>query len=251
MLSNWDCFSLYVYDGGIMGIVLGARLETIADMLGRFDTIADIGSDHGRLAVALLQQKNANRVIASDISALSLRKARELSANCGMEAQIDLRVADGLSGLEKGEADALVIAGMGGSLIANILATSIEIAKSTKRIVMQPMRGTADLRFYLHHSGFRILDERIVREAGRYYQLIAACYGEPEPIPAWFPQCVYTYGWVMVQKRDPLLLPLLLKNKAGHLKRLEKAQKDGVAPESLLDELKNLDLLIELMEGYL
>ena len=240
--------SRYVYDGGIMGIVLGARLATIADMLGHFDTVADIGSDHGRLAVALLQQKNATRVIASDISALSLNKARELSANCGVEAQIDLRVADGLSGLTKGEADALVIAGMGGALIANILAASVEITRSAKRIVMQPMRGTEDLRFYLHHNGFRILDERIVREAGRYYQLIAACSGEPEPIPAWFPQGVYTYGWVTAQKRDPMLLPLLLKNRAGHLKRLERAQKAGASPETLLKELQKLDLLIGLME---
>jgi tRNA (adenine22-N1)-methyltransferase len=231
-----------------MGIVLGERLSAIADMLGIFDTVADIGSDHGRLAAALLQAGKVKRVIASDISSLSLNKARSLAAACGLENRIDIRTADGLKGLKENEAAALVIAGMGGTLILKLLAASPKIAQSAKRIVMQPMRGTAELRFYLHHNGFRIVDERIAYEAGRYYQLIAAQFGEPEPIPESFPKGVYKFGWVTVQKRDPLLLPLLNRYKAGHLKKLKKAEASGTAPEALMKELNELEALICLME---
>ncbi|HWS30088.1 MAG TPA: class I SAM-dependent methyltransferase [Clostridia bacterium] len=231
-----------------MGIVLGARLDAIADMLGSFDTVADIGSDHGRLAVALLQTGKAKRVIASDISDLSLNKARKLAAVCGLTNRIDIRVADGLKGLNENEADALVIAGMGGTLIARLLSVSPEIAQSVKRIAMQPMRGTDELRYYLHHNGFRIVDERIAYEAGRYYQLIATQYGEPESIPENFPKGVYKFGWVTAQKRDPLFIPLLNRYKAGHLRRLKKAEAAGIIPKTLVKELDELNALIRLME---
>ena len=231
-----------------MGIVLGARLDAIADMLGTFDTVADIGSDHGRLAAALLQTGKAKQVIASDISSLSLEKAHALAATCGLETRIEIRTADGLKGLKENEVDALVIAGMGGTLIAKILSASPKIAQSAKRIVMQPMRGTAELRYYLHHNGFRIVDERIAYEAGRYYQLIAAQFGEPQTIPESFPKGVYKFGWVMVQKRDPLLLPLLNRYKDGHLKKLNKAEAAGTGPEASVKELNELEALISLME---
>ncbi|MCE5235882.1 MAG: class I SAM-dependent methyltransferase [Eubacteriales bacterium] len=231
-----------------MGIVLGARLSAVADMLGAFHTVADIGADHGRLAVALLQTGQAARAIASDISDKSLDKARELAAACNMESRLSVRTADGLSGLAKNEADALVIAGMGGALIARILADSPEVAQNAERIMMQPMRGTAELRYYLHHNGFRILDERIAFEAGRYYQLIAARFGEPEAIPENFPEGVYKFGWVMAQKRDKNLLPLLRRYRAGHVKRLEKAQRAGVVPETLVKELDQLDALMRFTE---
>ncbi len=231
-----------------MGIVLGARLAAILDMLGTRKTVADIGADHGRLAVALLQQQRAQRVIASDISDLSLHKARSLARTCNMEALMDFRVADGLTGLQQNEADALVLAGMGGALIARIFETSPEIAQTAGRIVMQPMRGTAELRYYLHHNGFCIEDERIVCESGRYYQILAARYGEPEEIPEGFPEGVYKFGWVMVQKRDPLLLPLLLRYIAGHKKRLQKAQSAGAAPKALIEELEQLEALARMLE---
>ena len=232
-----------------MAIVLGARLDAVAEMLGDWDAAADIGADHGRLAVALLQRGQAKRVIASDISDLSLNKARELAAVCGVEERLSIRTADGLKGLQKAEAGALAIAGMGGALIARILGGSPEIARSAERIVMQPMRGTAELRYYLRHNGFRIEDERVVYETGRYYQLIAARFGEPEPIPEGFPEGVYKFGWVMAQKREPLLFPLLQRYRAGHLKRLEKAKKAGVVPEALVRELEQLDALLRFTEG--
>ena len=97
-----------------MYVHLRPRLNRALDMLRGSQTVADIGSDHGRLAVALLQQGAAERVIACDISAPSLEKARALCGRCGLGGRMDFRVADGLGGLHPGEADALVMAGMGG-----------------------------------------------------------------------------------------------------------------------------------------
>lgn len=231
-----------------MGIVLGARLDGLLDMLAAFECVADIGCDHGRLSVALLQREKALRVIACDISAPSLEKARALSVLCGAGEKISLRLGDGLACLKQNEADALVIAGMGGALIARFLKNSEAVARSAKRIVMQPMRGAAELRRFLYENGYRIESERLVFEAGRYYQLIAASSGTPGEIPNGFPPDYYGFGVLMAQNRDPLLLPLLNRYKAGHLKRLDRAKRKGVVPGALVKELDALDALLRFTE---
>lgn len=102
---------------------------------------ADIGCDHGRLSVALLQQGRADRVIASDISAPSLQKATELAALCGLGSRLTTVLSDGMAHLGPDEADAIAICGMGGELIARILEASLPAAKNARCITMQPHAG--------------------------------------------------------------------------------------------------------------
>ena len=165
-----------------MQVHLRPRLAAAASFLCGFRTVADIGSDHGRLAVALLQQSSATRVIASDISADSLTKARALALRCGVsEEQLAFSVSDGLSHLAPGEADALVFAGMGGELIARLLEEGTAVAQAAECIVMQPMGGTLELRRFLLEQGYSLVDEQLVLDAGRYYQIIAAKPGSGQP----------------------------------------------------------------------
>jgi len=207
---------------------------------------ADIGCDHGRLSVALLQQGRTNRVTASDISGPSLEKARLLAQKCGLSERMDTVVSDGISHLFMGSADAIIIAGMGGELIARILGTALDVAHSAKAIVMQPMRGVEELRLFLRENRFRITDERLVLDAGRIYQIILATPGEPDSIPSWFPEDEYSLGHMMFEKDDPLLLPLLEQYKAGHVRRLAQAERKGVSPDALLDIINRADTLINL-----
>ena len=146
---------------------------------------ADIGCDHGRLSVALLQQGRADRVIASDIST-------ELAALCGLGSRLTTVLSDGMAHLGPDEADAIAICGMGGELIARILEANLPAVKNARCITMQPMRGIEELRQFLRKNEFRIIDERLVLDAGRIYQIIGAKSGNPAPLPGWFPQDEYS-----------------------------------------------------------
>ena len=211
---------------------------------------ADIGADHGKLSIALLQSGKTRHVLASDISEASLDKARALARSCGQTANIDFFVSPGLSHIMPGSVDSIVLAGMGGEQIADILEVHPEAARSAKQLVMQPMRGTAELRLYLHTHGYRTLDERIVLDAGRYYPLLCAADGPPErfvsePVPA---ALLVPYGALPILRRDPLMLSMLRAYRSGHTRRLEKAQARGRTPQSLVKILQDLDILIQYME---
>lgn len=225
-------------------IRLRPRLQAAADMISGSRLSADIGCDHGRLSVALLQQGRADRVTASDISAPSLQKATELAALCGLGSRLTTVLSDGMAHLGPDEADAIAICGMGGELIARILEANLSAARNARRIVMQPMRGIEELRQFLRNKGFCIIDERLVLDAGRIYQIITAKSGEPAPLPSWFPQDEYSIGPMLFEKRDPLLIPLLEGYRDGHLRQLEKARRKGVTPKALTE-------IIDRMDGYI
>ncbi len=231
-----------------MRIHLHPRLAKAADMLGPCGVAADIGSDHGRLAVSLLQQGRAERVIAGDISAASLEKARALAALCGVTDRLNFRVSDGLEALEIGEAEGILLAGMGGLLMARILQEGEAAARSARRLVLQPQGNAAELRAFLYQNGYAIEDEAIVLDNGRYYQLIAARSGRPRHLPPAWPQGYLELGPVAYEGQDPLLLPLARKYRAGHQKRLQRARRDGYEPALLLSALEALDTIIALLE---
>ncbi len=156
-------------------IVLTHRLETIALLCDGARVAADIGCDHGRLSCALIKQYGVKKVLASDISEISVQKTRTLAAKCGIgENELTAVRRDGLIGLSCGDADTLVISGMGGELIADIIDRNKPLALSCERIIMQPQRGVEELRAYLRANGFAIYDERVIYDGGRYYQILCA-----------------------------------------------------------------------------
>lgn len=232
-----------------MSVQLRARLAGIARILQPLElsTVADVGCDHGKLTVALLQSGIAKRVFASDISEKSLAKARELVLKCGLEDYVTFNCASGLSHLSSGQAEAIVFAGMGGELIARLIAESYSYAQSAKTIVMQPMRGVKELRCYLYKNGFTVFDERIIYDAGRYYQLIAAKPGNMT-FPAEFPLDCYNYGIISFKKRDPLLPKLLNHDLKGLKKQIDQASQKGIRLAALCDEASQIVDLLRLYE---
>lgn len=227
-------------------VKLRPRLQAVADMITGSAHAADIGCDHGRLSIALLQQGRAERVTASDISEPSLQKARLLAEKCGLSSRMHTVVSYGISHLSPGLADTIVIAGMGGELIASILSASPGVAQSADTIVMQPMRGVEELRRYLRENNYPISDERLVSDGGRIYQIISASPGERESVPAWFPSDEYSLGYSLFEKADPLLIPLLTQYRNGHIRRLDKARGKGVSPVALTEIINRAEALIKL-----
>lgn len=230
-----------------MRVHLRPRLEAVAAMVQGSDTLADVGCDHGRLTVSLLQRNMIQRALALDISAPSLDKARALAERCGLGSKIELRLSNGLLGLNAGEADAVVLSGMGGLLIARLLDQGAKAARAAERIVMQPMGGSSDLRRYLCNNRFRILDEELVYDGGRFYQVIKAADGEAAQRPPGWPEGIFGFGWVNLEKNAPTLIKLLDRLYEGNDRRLALAKKKGVIPERLIERQREL----EAVRGYL
>lgn len=200
------------------------RLAAALSMLEGYPTVADIGCDHGRLTAALLQQGVSKQVIATDISEASLEKARQLIRYIGLTDHVSFRVGDGCSVLDPGECDALLLLGMGGTLMSEILEACPIRAMGAKAIVLQPMRAQDDIRAYLHQNGYRITDDRVVADRGRYYQVFKA---EPsdqtEALPEGFPDAFYDVGYHAFARRDPLLSTLCRQQLTCHEKMLKTA----------------------------
>lgn len=226
------------------------RLRAVFELMGTAEHAVDVGCDHGCLSGALVTSCRAKRVTASDISPASAKKAAELARELGIEEIMRVVCADGLSCLEKPEPGVkIAVCGMGGELIAKILAAAPRVVSQAALIVMQPMRGEAELRRYLFENRFRIADERVVLDGGRYYQVIAAVPNERDEIPSGFPKGFFRFGWVMASKPEPQLMPLLAHYRAVYSCELEKAQKRGKSPESILNEIARTEELMRFVQS--
>lgn len=157
-------------------IKLSDRLQIIADRIQPSRTMADIGTDHGLLPVYLAENGICSSVIMADISEPSLDKARQNAMKCDPEIRsiMDFRAGDGLSILDAREVDAVVIAGMGGKLIRDIMAADMEITLSVSRFVLQPRIGQGYLRKWLFDNGFDVICEDLVVEGDYIPEIITA-----------------------------------------------------------------------------
>ena len=120
---------------------LDARLAAIAALVPHGTTLADIGADHAYLAATLVLHGHAPRAVVGDLSAGACEAARRTVGAQRLTQQIDVRQGDGLSVLLPGEAESIVIAGMGGALIADILAGAQDILGGVGTLVLQPRCG--------------------------------------------------------------------------------------------------------------
>ena len=143
---------------------LSDRLQRIADEIRKGETMADIGTDHGFLPIYLWENEISPKVIMADISPGSLQKARVNCYENYPDETFDLRLGNGIQILENGEVDAVVIAGMGGKLMTEILGENLEKSKSFGKLILQPRNGQAKLRSWLIENGFSIVKESLVRE---------------------------------------------------------------------------------------
>ncbi|WP_274651892.1 tRNA (adenine(22)-N(1))-methyltransferase [Paenibacillus humicola] len=157
-------------------IQLSKRLQTIADRVTQGYRLADIGSDHALLPVYLVQSGKCPSAVAGELNDGPFQAARRQTAEAGLAARISVRQGDGLAVLSPGEADTVVIAGMGGSLMATILETGFLAGrlKGAKELVLQPNVGEDLVRKWLVLRGFALLDETILEEDGRFYEVLHA-----------------------------------------------------------------------------
>lgn len=162
-----------------MPIRLDQRLAAVASLV-RADSAADIGCDHGKLAYFLVSTDRVKRAIATDISEESLKKARALATENGVEKVMITRLGDGLDPVESEEVDAVIIAGLGGDVIAGILDRAFEHKKRFESYVLSPNTHPEKVRRELKKIGQRVTFDRAVECAGKLYTVIRSEAGEDD-----------------------------------------------------------------------
>lgn len=154
---------------------LGERLEAIVDLCPEAHKIGDIGCDHGFVSAELILQDKAEYVVATEKSEECLNKAILLADAINISDFISFRQGDGFEALTKyDKLNCAIIAGMGGEEIIKILEGR---PKKLYDFVLQPMKDAPMLRAYLNQSGFKIEVDKLVKENGKFYDVIKTTRG--------------------------------------------------------------------------
>ncbi|MBR6535998.1 MAG: SAM-dependent methyltransferase [Lachnospiraceae bacterium] len=193
---------------GVAGF-LSERMLRTAGFVSRGNRTADVGCDHAYTSIYLIEQGIAPRVIAMDVNAGPLARAKENVRKFGVEETVDLRLSDGLAKLLPGEADTVLIAGMGGPLMERILTAHPETVAAVKELVLQPQSEIAEFRRFVQNIGFRITEEDMLFEDGKYYTILRAEHGTEE---LWTEE-EYLYGKRLKETALPVLREFLTEER--------------------------------------
>lgn len=147
------------------------RLKKIAELIPHGAILADVGTDHAYLPVYCFQNNIIKSAIAMDINPLPLKRAESHLKKYGFLSKCETRLSDGLKELNKDEADTIVIAGMGGILIKNILKESPHVTDNDTTLLLQPMTAPTELRQFIFSVGMYIANEYVVREENKFYNI--------------------------------------------------------------------------------
>lgn len=197
------------------------RMLAIANLVDNSKVLADVGCDHAYISINLLENGKAERIIASDLREGPLNIAKDNIKLEGFEERIETRLSAGLCGYEAGEVDTILISGMGGMLVKEILSESIDVVKRADTLILEPQSDLRVVRAYLKDIGFEIIDEDMLSEGGKYYQIIKAVKSKErmevcDDIGA---MAENEFGPILIKKKHPVLLEFLKKRK-NHFERL-------------------------------
>ena len=154
--------------------MIDKRISAIVDEIPESNTLADIGCDHGLTSFYAIKSKKAQKVIATDVSQMSLEKAKSLFTERGLIDFADFRCGNGLKVLQDGEADVVVITGMGGREIISILD---DAKRQNATFILSPQSEVPDVRIWLIENGYSINTDKMIESAGKFYVIIKAQKG--------------------------------------------------------------------------
>ena len=228
---------------------LSKRLSAVAGLVTEGASVADIGTDHGYIPIYLVQSGKCPFCIAMDVNKGPLERARLHVKGHLLGDQIELRLSDGLKELKAGEVEEMIAAGMGGNLVIRILQDSPRVSDSLKCLILQPQSEIAKVRRYLNTHGFRIWQEDMVFEDGKYYPMMKAYHGLPENYEEW----EYLYGKRLLEMRHPVLWEYLQREediKESVLLQLWKHRESESAKERIKEVEAELTLIRRALEVY-
>lgn len=226
------------------------RLEEIINLVDHNSIVADIGTDHGIVPFELIKSNKAKKVIASDISEKSLDKLREKLDYLDEPEKIILNVSDGLDNLNEYQVDTIIISGMGGNLIADILEKNIDVAKSANCLILGANNSLSLLRKFLHDNSFEIIEEVDLFENDKYYQILKIKVGKQ----LFLNEYEYEFGKFLIDNKSENLkqyIKRLIKNKKTILSNITEKETDNVknAIDNFNEEIQELEKVLIKIEA--
>lgn len=209
-------------------MILSKRLQAVADMVKPCSVAADIGCDHAHVSIYLCKSGLAGKVIACDVAKGPLVMAAGNVRDAGMEAKVELRLADGLMGLARGEADTIIIAGMGGRLMTRIIDDGIDRIREGCVMVLSPQSDIPQFRRFLHEKGFVFDGEEMILEDGKFYLIMRVIMKNAKKTHEEIMSDIdYEYGRLLLNSSNKTLLKYLQKEQENLLKILSNIETDN------------------------
>ena len=229
---------------------LSMRLRMNASLVTPGNRLADVGTDHGYIPIALVEEGVIPSALAMDVNEGPLMRAEEHIRLSGLASYIETRLSDGLEKLGCGEADSVLVAGMGGPLMIRILSEGKRQLAGVRELIVQPQSEIGLVRHFLEESGWNIDAEDMVREDGKYYTAIHAV-----PVDmAWGQEVFYRYGKTLLENHHPVLGRYLKDRERICGQILENLDKNGRNTEIIsarIREMKQeLDIVREGLAYY-
>ena len=189
---------------------LSKRMEAIVSLVDDNARVCDVGCDHGFVSIALLERKVATHAVLMDVNKGPLEHARENASVYGVSSDTEFILSDGLQKYTKGLANTLIIAGMGGPLIQRILLDSFDKLSDFGTFIFSPQSEISEFRIFLCEKGFMIVDEDMVLEDGKFYQIIKAIRTDEGIM---LTDTEAEFGPILIKKKHEVLKEFLLKEK--------------------------------------
>ncbi len=226
---------------------LSKRLEAVAEFVTEGNRLVDVGTDHGHVPIRLVQSGKVPGAIAMDINKGPLLHADANIKKFGLEKKIETRLSNGLRAYKLGEADSVVIAGMGGGLIISILSESLDKLAGME-LILSPQSEIELVRRFLCDNHFKIVEEAMLIDEGKYYTIIKAEEGECH----YDMTEEYRYGRYLLRERNEVLKSFL-DRELEKKKQIEETihRSGGSFTEKRLEEIsEEKDVILKALEYY-
>ncbi|MPQ42226.1 tRNA (adenine(22)-N(1))-methyltransferase [Clostridium tarantellae] len=184
---------------------LSLRLKIIANYVDNCESVADIGTDHGYIPIYLVKKGICEKAIASDINKGPIEKAKINVSFEGLTSKIQCRLGGGLKPLKNNEVNGVIIAGMGGNLTRDILIDDLEKIKLYDFIILQPAQNPEVLREYLYINKFEIINEDLIKDEDKYYELFKVKYNENKKPLLLENKINYEISPILMQQNHPMI----------------------------------------------
>ena len=206
--------------------------------------LADVGTDHGYIPIALMEMNKIRGAIAMDINEGPLARAKEHIVSAGLEEYIQTRLSDGVQALRVQEEDSILISGMGGELVVHILGEGEEVCAAAAELILQPQSEIRKVRQFLREHKYKIVDEDMVCEDGKYYPMMRVIPVESDE--SWSKMdeesriACDIYGPLLLRNGNPVLRRFLVRQHRQLTELLQKLgqQKPTEAIGRRISELK-------------
>lgn len=183
---------------------LSKRLKRIAEHVDKCESVADIGTDHGYIPIYLVKEGICKKAIASDINKGPIEKAKVNVAFEGVSDKVKCLLGPGLNPLKVGEVNGVILAGMGGNLTRDILLADMDKVKKYDFIILQPAQNPEVLREFLYKNDYEIIDEDLIKDEGRFYELFKVKYNENSEKLVFEDELEYEVSPLLKEKGHPL-----------------------------------------------